>query len=777
MKSDMKILSLPLKLLAMAIGVALVIALSPQAKIGKFIDAILKPDNAIVLRWLAITSNDGMPVTVVDIDDRTFQAWDQPSVTPRRELFGLVDIIARRKPALVLVDVDITGSNDIAELDLTISALEKLQADKTGPLIVLMRRLWAGKTHAEVPSFGGPSGRAAGERLAQIERIVETSPRLIWASAVHGVDGDGLIRTWRLAEAACNSVGDVPVRGFLTPYVITAHLMNQPQQLRQPAVADLKRWARGFAAKICSSPGKPNSVLKEASLGKLVFRSSTLPLPFHYGTIPGETDGVRARNDRGDSVVGYLTRTAAEVLANEPAYIGSSPDFCASLVGGALPCAYAHDRIVLIGASHVDSRDLHYTPLGLMAGVNIIANGLIGAKSALGARPWFVEPPTLALGVFAIFSVLTMWKKYLASSFASMLLLAALCAGFVLISSLLGVDASRAYDTVVYVLAYYSMFLLVGWICAMIITYFRWKRTRGLRAPASAGALLTLAMALGSPDLVAAQSGPRTFAGMVDRIDRWDGQPGLAMIMRGTEPERRLILGEPVLQGDRIRAPNADTTIKIRRVRGFQEICSKNAAREACAATVQPDGGLLALPLDIWRSISALMQHYGTASTVSLATRSGDPPTFRIAGPRPQLLPVTDAPLIVSWNGGTSPFRVRLTAGSGQVLAEARTSEYVAQLISSLPVRGDARIDVTDAANRTATLALLAGGAAPAIPDFVNTAPEGEPRQFIHAVWLSRLEKGAYTFAALQLLEAVAESHPPSAAYRAALRLGDGPRY
>jgi hypothetical protein len=800
-KSDMKSLGLGALVLAALIAVAIVTWMTPQAKVGKLLDNVLNPDNAAILAWSARSAVDGPAVTIVDIDDRSFHAWDQPPVTPRRELAGLVDAVLRRSPAMLVVDVDITGTQDSGELDLTLALLERLAADKAGPVIVLMRRLWSSPPFAEVPSFGGPTGRAAGSKLARIEEIVEGSDRLIWASALHGVDGDGLIRKWRLAEAACNSAGRVPVRGFLTPYVIVAALLQRPATERHRAVSDLKSWARAYAEESCRNPGKTQAhqVLAKVSGGRLAYRSATLPLPYHHAMFDREGDGFAAQDDQGRVVRGVLIHSAAALLASEPEFRGSRAEFCAALASPAMGCGIVESRIALIGASHLDSRDIHITPLGPMAGIYIVANGILGAKAAIGLRPWYIEPAAMGAALFVVFWAGIKFMPGLGSSFVSTLAIALICGVFVLVGGWLGLDAGRLHESILYALAIYAFYLLVGWFLAVLRKLpaaWRLLRSGSRESPgvgtagiiALAGAAL-LAGLIARPGLALAQSDSKTSAGIVERIESWDGKPAIAMVLRGADPERRLVLGEHVLPGDRIRAPNADTTIVIKRVRGIQEICKKNQEREACTGIVQAEGGMLRNPTAMWRSVRDLMRHYGSANAVNMATRSADPPVFRFdrqernAPPRPQRLIDGKAPITLVWSGGAPPFAVKLLGGASgnEILAESRVDGYRAVITSRLPLSGLAQIEVAEIPAvpggpvRKATLAIEIVNPPLAIPDFAEYAPDPETRTFLAAIWLAQRERGAFLLAALQLLEPIADRHPPSAALRAALRMGDRP--
>ncbi len=98
-----------------------------------------------------------------------------------------------------------------------------------------------------------------------------------------------------------------------------------------------------------------------------------------------------------------------------------------------------------------------------------------------------------------------------------------------------------------------------------------------------------------------------------------------------------------------------------------------------------------------------------------------------------------------------------------------------------LPLSGTSRIEVTEipaiagGPARKATLTVEIASPPPALPDFSEYAPDAETRIFLAAIWLAQRERGAFLLAALQLLEPIAERHPPSAALRAALRMGDRP--
>jgi CHASE2 domain-containing sensor protein len=183
-----------------------------------------------------------------------------------------------------------------------------------------------------------------------------------------------------------------------------------------------------------------------------------------------------------------VIRSAADILAdsdNFPPRLGESGTFCEKVIelargGKATPidCGGFRDRFVLIGASHVDSQDSHTTPLGVMPGVDVLANGVLGARHILADH---ALPPSsallLGLACFLVLAPLIVWKSRI---FAIPLIIVLLLV-LVLVAGMLGIDAATAYEAfVVAVTLLFTFWALEEFAMAVL----EWRHGKSLKTSA-----------------------------------------------------------------------------------------------------------------------------------------------------------------------------------------------------------------------------------------------------------------------------------------------------
>src|SRR5262245_15801088 len=76
---------------ALAAAVALVVAAVLASGVAELLRKVASPDGATVVSVLLRNHHStAIPVTVVDIDGPTYQAWGSPPITPRDKLFALI---------------------------------------------------------------------------------------------------------------------------------------------------------------------------------------------------------------------------------------------------------------------------------------------------------------------------------------------------------------------------------------------------------------------------------------------------------------------------------------------------------------------------------------------------------------------------------------------------------------------------------------------------------------------------------------------------------------
>jgi CHASE2 domain-containing sensor protein len=345
---------IPKIILAVLVGLAIIALLASGAT--QLLGKLASPDGATIVSVLLRNHHStAIPVTVVDIDDRTYQAWGSPLITPRETLFSLIEKVSALAPLAIVVDIDLaaTPARDGVGLATFIDrrTASEVSSPQTPPLL-LARRLSPDE-----------KGNDAAARLPAIHPGLETTVRdtanVKWVSALVTPEDDATIRKWRAFHALC---AETPPRALPSSALAV-------EVLRRGGLKDyaaLEQRLALEAAKVCS--GSP-SVSGPDHLRGLIVPGYAIPVPYMFGWSSG-TDPYFQTTDTVNGRRPLLIRVSARDV--EAARALSRDSF--------------EGRVVVIGASHSDSQDFRRTPLGTMPGVYILANTVAGARDMLDAR-------------------------------------------------------------------------------------------------------------------------------------------------------------------------------------------------------------------------------------------------------------------------------------------------------------------------------------------------------------------------------------------------------
>lgn len=502
--SDAAKLPLAAVVAVVAIIVALFVVMKIESRSGVSLEALLDPDNFARIRAFAGHEPPGrFAVTVIDIDDATFRHWGQPVATPRGDLFKLIDAASRRQAALVLVDVDVTSAATAQDLDKVTEYLEAYagRGAEVAPLL-LMRRLWYQRENkalrrpasVAVPTYANAARDGMQEALAALEAVVEKAPNLIWSSPLHAKEAGGVVRSWRTVEAVCNPQNAKGARAFLAAAAIAADILEKPDGRAERLVA-LKGAANAYAQRYCA--GGPRSAAVSGGASALPFAASgSLSIPFTFWRdIRGAHAAGTASDASGQAVPAVQLRSALEVLDSDAGLpAGASADFC---TGGAmtaadgkqrLSCDLARGRAVLIGATHVDAQDSHVTPLGAMAGVDILANTLLGVRWMAQSDPPRGLPASALWGAILFLACVAAGRAF--SAEAATVLIAVGLLIFAIASGYAGLDAAAAIAAIKTSLLMYGFYLLASAILAKLLKMLRARRLARARAQSTTQELL-----------------------------------------------------------------------------------------------------------------------------------------------------------------------------------------------------------------------------------------------------------------------------------------------
>lgn len=284
------------------------------------------------------------PLFMVNVDTATYTKWQEPWLTPADKIAGLVERLLQAAPAQLLVDFDFSRRSDLQ------------------PLVDVLSRYTAGddlQTHLvfmKTQTLAKPPGSALHQfRTSALDSVIAESEYLHWAAPLFRPDGDGVIRNWQLVVAGCDD-GELKLLPSVQLLSVLLSYHHSTDELGALLI-----------------PGRPAGCTQAPTFtGRLVldenkavdFSESDLRHRIIYALPPDPADGYRPIPWKGISLPSVTKVSAQSLLANDAV-------LAASMLQGS---------IVIIGATHPDSADIHQTPLGAMPGSLILANSIVALQ-------------------------------------------------------------------------------------------------------------------------------------------------------------------------------------------------------------------------------------------------------------------------------------------------------------------------------------------------------------------------------------------------------------
>jgi CHASE2 domain-containing sensor protein len=264
-----------------------------------------------------------VPLTLVTIDDATAAAptptaatWNFTAITPRDKLAQMLGVVAAAGPAVIVLDVDLSdpGTPDIASMSRQNELLEQFLRSYDGAPLILVKR--ADAVDGQVTLAADPN----------FDPIVATNTRLSWAHALYSTDSDGAVRTWNEWLVLCSASGP-SVLPSVPLQVLSIWPTSNALQVERPRALTLRRPCRSGL-----SESRSHIVIYDEALS-------------------GRSEPAIARN---------VSRVSAWELLDP--HIKREDK---ALFAG---------RAVLIGGTRTGSADSWKTPVGTLAGVELMAN-------------------------------------------------------------------------------------------------------------------------------------------------------------------------------------------------------------------------------------------------------------------------------------------------------------------------------------------------------------------------------------------------------------------
>ena len=322
------------------------------------------------------------PFVFLDIDDKTHQAWGEPLFTPRNRLKNLIDAAVKAEARLIVVDVGLSQKTPIDGLglmqhlhpydqqlsDYLANYAASCEKDKmTCPPIILSRTFRATlpkpQSVTDTGYFSVPSLPIPEERSSFFDPAVAHSmPYVQWASSAFFRSSDYVIRRWWLWQPTCTSQqpGVIPSIELLAAALIRN---EKPQENQELLTNALNR----FKPKKCPGHYVPPQ-----------------PEPIQIGQLTVSTDTYSIRQRIMYSMP-WLVNDQPPLLPHSLCAKGNHCEppiltiLSAQRYAESPPTADLNtlkNRIVVIGGSYSDGRDIHVTPLGNMPGPLILINAI-----------------------------------------------------------------------------------------------------------------------------------------------------------------------------------------------------------------------------------------------------------------------------------------------------------------------------------------------------------------------------------------------------------------
>jgi CHASE2 domain-containing sensor protein len=308
-----------------------------------------------------------IPLTFLDIDEATYRNWGEPLLTPRNKLLDIINFAVSRDPALVVVDVDLSRYGQCPEHDCCLGKFLNEYRGQDKPPIILPQVFRE--------PIEGESMRIPRQPFFKKKNFNEADAGIFLASPLFELDeSDFHLRHWRLWEVASNQEV-VPSVELLALALFKPHSSNPGAVFH-----DMKRKIR-LLTQVEEAPEPQhsrNSMTVKIAGVEFTNHAEDLNQRILY-TIPGT---LRPGESYPDN---FIRRSALLIAKNDPADTNYKPaDQCPiqcipsnkAASTNHLPLNWLKGRVVIIGASFKESRDIYATPMGQMPGAMVIANAI-----------------------------------------------------------------------------------------------------------------------------------------------------------------------------------------------------------------------------------------------------------------------------------------------------------------------------------------------------------------------------------------------------------------
>jgi len=306
-----------------------------------------------VSQGLGLLSMPSIPVTLVLIDDQSFEAWHRPFPIKKKIIADLIAKARTTKPRAILVDLDISAdSGDDAE------ALHQILESwgSTDPPLLFPRELSL-----------DTSGNSLPVAPTDFEQHFKAGKPLFWVNVLFDVGDGGKIRNWNLWEVpkgGCEAV--------LSPALLAYAYKSGGMAMAETA----QKYLGARYGQDCEEKHLQDGVTVPAWLSEA---DKSSPIQFSFP----RTDSAMSAVMVEDGKVPALVQLSAFQFAQRP--VASSA---------------MSDRFVIIGNSYDSNGDFHDTPIGEMEGMRVIANAVANSTKAIKAAEYSTKLAVVLSSMF-----------------------------------------------------------------------------------------------------------------------------------------------------------------------------------------------------------------------------------------------------------------------------------------------------------------------------------------------------------------------------------------
>ncbi|RKZ90816.1 MAG: hypothetical protein DRR19_09025 [Candidatus Parabeggiatoa sp. nov. 1] len=300
------------------------------------------------------------PFVLLDIDEETYQTWQEPFLTPRDKLLKLLEFAVDGQPQMIIVDIDLSYPSNHPNKESLLkhdqylydffAQYEANYCFKTRCPHILLAR-----------SFKPPQSKDNyfEQRLSFLEAAVKNSQHIHWASTLFDLERDNVLRRWRLWEITCtkNQPAVIPSIQLLAVALVknpTAGTLQITSKINEIKPTDCRK------ANTMTSTG-------HFLLGDLKIHFS--PTRLHRRIV---------YNISGDDVISRKGVRRPNISWKGKEYSILSIREVHKITDNNQPIdnEFLQGSITVIGGSYMNSRDIYATPIGRMPGTMVIINAI-----------------------------------------------------------------------------------------------------------------------------------------------------------------------------------------------------------------------------------------------------------------------------------------------------------------------------------------------------------------------------------------------------------------